>query len=60
MTFAIDLEDLTAGTDVIDMTDIYQIKLVVYIAGFDDDCVEGAKGVASTINITFAGVAKAA
>lgn len=60
MTVAINLEDLTAGTDVIEMTDIYQIKLVVYIAGFDDDCVEGAKGVASTINITFAGVAKAA
>lgn len=59
MTKGIDL-DVKTGTDVIDVTGIYQIHLVIYVAGFDGDCLEAAKGVGSTIYITFAGVAKAA
>lgn len=57
LTLAIDLKKVT-GEEVISMTDIYQLHLVIYIAGFDNDCCEGAKGVGSTINITFAGVSK--
>jgi len=59
MTLAIELDKLT-GEEVIDMDGIYQIHLVVYVAGFDTDCQEGAKGVGSTIYVTFAGTAKEA
>ena len=40
----------------ISITDIYQVQLVIFIAGYDTDCLEGAKGVGSQIIITFAGV----
>lgn len=52
--------DSKSGEDVIDTETIYQIHLVIFIAGYDGDCQEAAKGVASTIYITFAGTAKAA
>ncbi|MBQ9107547.1 MAG: hypothetical protein IJY49_01800 [Clostridia bacterium] len=58
MTVAIPIA--SAGEGTISVGDIYQLQLVIYIAGADDDCQEAAKGVASTINITFAGVEKAA
>ena len=51
---------LDTSAEGIDVNGIYQIHLVVYIAGFDSDCLEAAKGVTSTIYITFAGVQKAA
>ena len=58
MTFPITLENLGSGT--IDVAGIYQLHLVIYVAGFDGDCLEAAKGVSSTIYITFAGVEAAA
>ena len=57
MTFPITIDTSETG---IDVAGIYQIHLVVYIAGFDGDCLEAAKGVSSTIYITFAGVQKTA
>ena len=54
MTFPIELDKVTSGA--IDVSGIYQLHLVVYVAGFDGDCLEAAKGVSSTIYITFAGV----
>ena len=51
---------LDTNADGIDVNGIYQLHLVIYIAGFDGDCLEAAKGVDSTIYITFAGVEKAA
>ena len=58
MTIAIPIA--SAGEGNISVGDIYQLQLVIYIAGFDSDCQEAAKGVSSTINITFAGVEKTA
>ena len=58
MTFPITLDNLSSGT--IDVSGIYQLHLVIYVAGFDGDCLEAAKGVSSTIYITFAGVQAAA
>ena len=58
MTFPITIDNLTDGT--IDVAGIYQLHLVIYVAGFDGDCLEAAKGVSSTIYITFAGVEVAA
>lgn len=58
MTFAIEIENVDTGS--IDITDIYQVQLVIFIAGYDTDCLEGAKGVGSEIIITFAGVETAA
>lgn len=58
ITVAIPIEDVTSGS--IDITDIYQVQLVIFIAGYDSDCLEGAKGVGSDIIITFAGVETAA
>ena len=54
ITFPIELDNVTDGT--IDVSGIYQLHLVIYVAGFDGDCLEAAKGVSSTIYITFAGV----
>ena len=54
MTFPIELDKVTSGA--IDVSGIYQLHLVIYVAGFDSDCLEAAKGVSSTIYITFAGV----
>ena len=51
---------IDTSADGIDVNGIYQIHLVIYIAGFDGDCLEAAKGVSSTIYITFAGVQKTA
>ncbi len=59
LTLEIPMEELTDNA-VISRNDIYQLHLVIYIAGFDADCCEAAKGVGSTINITFAGVSKPA
>ena len=58
ITVAIPIEDVDSGS--IDITDIYQVQLVIFIAGYDEDCLEGAKGVGSDIIITFAGVETAA
>ena len=58
MTFPITIDNLDSGT--IDVSGIYQLHLVIYVAGFDGDCLEAAKGVSSTIYITFAGVEAAA
>ena len=58
MTFPIELDKVTSGA--IDVSGIYQLHLVIYVAGFDGDCLEAAKGVSSTIYITFAGVEAAA
>ncbi len=57
MTKDIEIDSKT-GDEVIDADAIYQIHLVIYIAGFDGDCQEAAKGVGSRIYITFAGTAK--
>jgi len=59
MTKDIEIDSKT-GDEVIDADAIYQIHLVIFIAGYDNDCQEAAKGVGSTIYITFAGTAKAA
>lgn len=58
ITVAIPIVDVASGS--IDMTGIYQVQLVIFIAGYDSDCLEGAKGVGSDIIITFAGVETAA
>lgn len=57
ITFPITLDTSETG---ISPDGIYQLHLVIYIAGFDGDCLEAAKGVSSTIYITFAGVQKTA
>ncbi len=58
MTYAIEIENVESGT--ISLENIYQVQLVIFIAGYDSDCLEGAKGVGSNIIITFAGVEVAA
>ena len=57
ITFPITLDTSETG---IDVSGFYQLHLVIYISGPDSDCLEAAKGVSSTIYITFAGVQKTA
>ena len=54
MTFKILLGEATDGAT-LTAGEIYEVHLIIFVAGYDDDCIDPAKGVGASINITFGG-----
>ena len=54
MTFKIELGAAEEG-QVLTVGEIYEVHLIIFVAGYDSDCIDPAKGVGATINITFGG-----